>query len=97
LYSVVVHGDAEGANQLRSNLQNWLTDLHLLPASISSSFDRYIGYYEPYATSHQALDRDEAIQQEVRNAASELAQSVKAARAGQYKSLMPRYPEPRAK
>ena len=26
----------------------------------SATLDRYIGYYEPYATSHEALDRDEA-------------------------------------
>jgi len=27
------------------------------------------GFAEPYATSHQALDRDEAFQEEVRNGA----------------------------
>ena len=31
------------------------------------ALDRYIGYYEPYATSHDALDRDKAVQEEVRN------------------------------
>jgi spore maturation protein CgeB len=31
--------------------------------------DRYIGYYEPYATSHDALDRDQDVQEEVRNVA----------------------------
>jgi hypothetical protein len=36
--------------------------------------DRFIGYYEPYATSHDALDRDEAVQEETRNVARAVAQ-----------------------
>jgi hypothetical protein len=28
---------------------------------------RYIGYYEPYANSHDAFDRDELVQEEARN------------------------------
>jgi hypothetical protein len=31
--------------------------------------DRYVGYNEPYATSHDALDRDHSFIEEVRNAA----------------------------
>src|SRR5262245_1688789 len=34
--------------------------------------DRCIGYYEPDATSHAALDEDTAVQQDVRNAAKSL-------------------------
>ena len=45
--------------------------------------DRYVGYYEPYATSHDALDGDSAFQQEVRLAARALLDGVKLARAGQ--------------
>jgi hypothetical protein len=44
--------------------------------------DRYVGYYEPYATSHQALDRDTEVQQEVRHAAKALIEVVPLARAG---------------
>ena len=43
--------------------------------------DRYVGYYEPYATSHDALDRDRALQEETRNAARALVQAVKLIRA----------------
>jgi hypothetical protein len=34
-----------------------------------SEVDGYIGYFEPYATGHDALDRDVAFQAEVSNAA----------------------------
>jgi hypothetical protein len=44
--------------------------------------DRYIGYYEAYATSHDALDRDVAFQQEVRNAARVLVEAVVEMRQG---------------
>jgi hypothetical protein len=64
---------------LRRSLVDWLTDMHLVHAG--SSLDRYIGYYEPYATSHAALDRDTAVQEETRNCARALIAAVKKARA----------------
>ena len=82
LFAIAVHGDAEGAETLRRSLSDWLTDMQLVPAAASAVFDRYVGYYEPYATSHEALDRDTAFQQEVRNAARALSEAVKLARAG---------------
>ena len=42
-----------------------------------------IGYWKPYATSHDDLDADEALQEEVRNAARTLVEGVKANRAGE--------------
>ena len=45
-------------------------------------FDRYVGYYEPYAVSHGELDRDDAIFEEMRNAARVLVQAVTNLRAG---------------
>ena len=39
---------------------------------------------EPYATSHQALDKDEAFQEEVRNVARALGKAVVLHRAGKY-------------
>ncbi|GFE91632.1 FMN reductase [Steroidobacter agaridevorans] len=75
-FSTVVHGDAVGAETLRRNLHDWLCDMELVPAGGDANIDRYIGYYEPYATSHVALDKDQAIQQEVRNAARLLLQTV---------------------
>jgi multimeric flavodoxin WrbA len=81
-FGVVVHGDAEGAETLRRSLSDWLTDMHLAPAAGSAAIDRYIGYYEPYATSHEALDRDESVQEEVRNAARSVARAAHILRKG---------------
>jgi hypothetical protein len=41
-----------------------------------------VGYYEPYATSHDALDQDESIQEETRNAARALLNKVAMIRQG---------------
>jgi multimeric flavodoxin WrbA len=82
LYSVVVHGDVEGAENVRRSLSDWLRFMKLSPAGPHAELDRYIGYWKPYATSHDELDRDEAVQEEVRNAARGLAQAVAERRAG---------------
>jgi multimeric flavodoxin WrbA len=84
VFSVVVHGDAEGADTLRRSLVDWLQDMKLEAASPVALLDRYIGYYEPYATSHDALDRDAAVQEEVRNAARVLSAALGPVRAGQW-------------
>jgi multimeric flavodoxin WrbA len=81
-FAVVVHGDTVGAETLRRSLTDWLQDMHLVPANYGATLDRYIGYYEPYATSHFALDEDTALQREVRQAASLLAQAVRDYRSG---------------
>jgi multimeric flavodoxin WrbA len=81
-FAVVVHGDTVGAETLRRSLSDWLQDMHLVPAHYSATMDRYIGYYEPYATSHIALDADRAVQNEVRLAARHLVEAVVAWRAG---------------
>jgi multimeric flavodoxin WrbA len=84
VFGVFVHGDAAGAETLRRSLSDWLTDMKLLPASAQGGIDRYIGYYEPYATSHEALDRDTAVQQEVRNMAQAVVEGVRLMRAGKF-------------
>jgi multimeric flavodoxin WrbA len=76
-FSVVVHGDAVGAETLRRSLVDWLHDMHLVQAGSAATIDRYVGWYEPYATSHLALDDDEALKQEVRNAARVLIAAVR--------------------
>jgi multimeric flavodoxin WrbA len=78
-FAVVVHGDAEGAEGVRRSLADWLTSMELTAAA---ALDRYIGYWKPYATSHEELDRDEAVQEEVRNVARALSEGVKAVRSG---------------
>jgi multimeric flavodoxin WrbA len=82
LFAAVVHGDAAGAETLRRILFDWAGDMHLIAAGANAAVDRYIGYYEPYATSHEALDGDPAFQDEVRNAARTLVEAVTARRAG---------------
>jgi multimeric flavodoxin WrbA len=84
VFAVVVHGDTVGAETLRRSLSDWLTDMKLLPAVPQGGIDRYIGYYEPYATSHEALDRDDAVQQETRAIAKALADAVGLMRTGRY-------------
>jgi multimeric flavodoxin WrbA len=87
VFSVVVHGDTVGAETLRRSLTDWLTDMMLLPATPPGGIDRYIGYYEPYATSHDALDRDAGVQREVRLAAGALVEAVALSRAGRFPRL----------
>jgi multimeric flavodoxin WrbA len=83
MFSVVVHGDAEGAAGVRRNLVDWLTDIHMIPAGPPAELDRYIGYLRPYATSHDDLDADTAVQDEVRNAARTLREAVLRSLAGE--------------
>lgn len=84
LFSVIVHGDVEGAENVRRSLSDWLRFMRLCPAGPRAELDRYIGYWEPYATSHEALDRDHAIQEEVRNAARTLLEALQLQRQGRY-------------
>lgn len=81
-FSLIVHGDAAGAEAVRRGLHDWLIDMALVPAGGAALIDRYVGYYEPYATSHEALDRDAPLVEEVRNAARTLAAAVTRLRAG---------------
>lgn len=83
-YSVVVHGDTEGAETLRRALSDWLSDMDLVAAGPSANINRHVGYYEPYATSHEALDEDTAVQEEVRNAARALLARVVQLRRGEF-------------
>ena len=97
LFSIVVHGDVEGAENVRRSLVDWLRFMHLVPAGVPAELDRYIGYWEPYATSHEALDRDEKVQEEVRNAARTLLEAVQARRAGRLVSAGSQLEQPRQK
>jgi multimeric flavodoxin WrbA len=97
LFSVVVHGDVEGAENVRRSISDWLCFMHLCPAGPTAELDRYIGYWKPYATSHDELDADEAVQEEVRNAARTLAEAVKANRAGRFMAAGAELKQPRMK
>jgi multimeric flavodoxin WrbA len=82
VYGVVVHGDVAGVEGVRRALGDWLDWMGLVDAGASSRLDRYIGYYEPYATSHDALDRDEGVQEETRNVARAVMNAVGELRQG---------------
>jgi multimeric flavodoxin WrbA len=81
-FSVAVHGDAEGVDNVRNALCDWLTTLGLVRAGENGAIGRYVGYFKPYATSHDELDRDTAVQEEVRNAALSLVETVHQIRSG---------------
>jgi multimeric flavodoxin WrbA len=81
-YGVVVHGDAAGIEATRQALSDWLDTMGLVDGGVEARLDRYIGYYEPYATSHAALDRDRALEEEVRNVGRAVAVAVRALREG---------------
>jgi hypothetical protein len=97
VFSIIVHGDAAGADIVRRSLTDWLLDMQLIQASHAATLDRYIGYYEPYATSHEALDRDTALQQEVRNAGKILLAAANLARAGKLPQADVHIKDPRPK
>lgn len=82
VFGLVVHGDVAGIESVRRGLSDWLSWMGLIDAGATACLDRYIGYYEPYATSHDALDADRAMQEEVRNVARAVANAVGALRAG---------------
>jgi multimeric flavodoxin WrbA len=76
LFSVIVHGDTEGVENVRRGVSDWLKSMDLEPAGTLAEVDRYIGYWEPYATNHPAFEKDQPIQEEVRNAARTLHEAV---------------------
>ncbi|WP_410170654.1 flavodoxin family protein [Cupriavidus nantongensis] len=85
-YGLVVHGDVAGIEGVRRALSDWLDWMGLIDAGAQARLDRYIGYYEPYATSHVALDHDTSVQGEVDNVARALACAVEQLRQGQLRT-----------
>ncbi|MET0203338.1 MAG: flavodoxin family protein [Casimicrobiaceae bacterium] len=81
-YGVVVHGDVSGIEATRRALCDWLDWMGLIDAGPMARLDRFIGYYEPYATSHEALDRDRGVQEETRNVGLAVANAVQRLRKG---------------
>lgn len=96
-YGVVVHGDVAGIEGTRRGLCDWLDWMGLIDAGSPARLDRYIGYYEPYATSHDTLDADKALMEEVRNVARAVATAVTELRAGKLPQPGRGLPQPRPK
>jgi multimeric flavodoxin WrbA len=81
-FAVIAHGDSQGHEDLRRSLTQWLTDIGMIQAGSSAAFDTLIGYYEPYATSHDKLDASPDILKEVENVALSLASAIRGLRSG---------------
>ena len=96
-FGVVVHGDVAGVEDHRRNLSDWLEWMGMIDAGAVAKLDRYIGYYEPYFNSHEALDKDNAIQEEVRNVALAVMAAVKDLRAGHLSQAPQHVKTPRPK
>ncbi|CAN7339000.1 flavodoxin family protein [Pseudoduganella sp. LjRoot289] len=96
-YGLVVHGDVAGAESLRRNLSDWLGWMGLVSAGGQAELDRYLGYYESYAASHEVLDGEEKFQQEVRVVARAVAACVARLRSGDPVRADAGLPPPRPK
>ncbi|WP_439361640.1 flavodoxin family protein [Bradyrhizobium sp. DASA03007] len=96
-FGIVVHGDAVGAEDVRRALSDWLTDMQLISAGRFAELDGYVGYMEPYATSHRELDEDDEFQQQVQNAARALGNAVRLARSGRLEEPGARLADPNPK
>ena len=96
-YGLIVHGDVAGIEGTRRALSDWLDWMGLIDAGAPARLDRYIGYYEPYATSHRTLDEDAAMQEEARNVGRAVAHAVGELRAGRLQAVQPRLARPRPK
>lgn len=97
VYGLIVHGDVAGIEGARRSLSDWLDWMGFTDAGAVARLDRFIGYYEPYATSHEALDKDVAVQAEARNVARAVVKAVVELRAGRIDAAKPRLSRPRPK
>jgi len=96
-YGMVVHGDVAGIEDTRRALADWLDWMGWIDAGASARIDRMVGYYEPYATSHDTLDGDARLREEVANVARAVAKAVAALRAGKLHRADEGIEPPRAK
>ena len=96
-FAIVAHGDAAGPENLRRMLTDWLNDIGMVSAGPTALMDTWIGWYQPYATSHEDLDQDKDVFTEVGNATLALANMVKQIRTGQYKAPDADLHDPREK
>jgi multimeric flavodoxin WrbA len=96
-FAVVAHGDSQGHEGVREALVEWLSSIGMHQAGSSAAVDTLIGYYEPYATSHDALDAMPDVSKLVENAAKSLVNLVRAMRSGAYRAADQGLRNPRQK
>ena len=46
-------------------LTDWLNDIGMVSAGPTALMDTWIGWYQPYATSHEDLDKDQDVFSEI--------------------------------
>jgi len=85
-FAVVAHGDSQGHEGVREALVEWLSSIGMHQAGSSAAVDTLIGYWEPYATSHDKLDAMPDVFTLVENAAKSLVNLVRAIRSGAYRA-----------
>ena len=85
-FAVIAHGDSQGHEGVREALVEWLSSIGMHQAGASAAVDTLIGYYEPYATSHDKLDGQRDVFVLVENAAQSLVSLVRAMRAGDWRA-----------
>ncbi len=83
-FSVIAHGDAAGPENLRRMLVDWLDDIGMIQAGPTAALDTWIGWYRPYATSHEDLDEDKDLFVQVEHAALSLSRMVGLIRSGSW-------------
>jgi multimeric flavodoxin WrbA len=96
-FAVVTHGDSQGHESVREALVEWLSGNGLIQAGAYAAVDTLIGYYEPYATSHDKLDASPEVFADVENAAKSLVTLVQDLRSGSYRAPDAGLRDPRPK
>jgi len=75
-YGLIVHGDVAATGSVRRAFGDWLDWMGMVAAGSQALLDRYIAYYEPYATSHDALDDETALFEEAANVARAITEAI---------------------
>ena len=96
-YGLIAHGDVAAAESVRHALDDWLDWMGLVAAGSTALLDRYIGYYEPYATSHDALDEETALFEETANVARAITEAIGDLRQGRLSQPGKKLKTPRPK
>jgi multimeric flavodoxin WrbA len=85
-FAVIAHGDSQGHEGVREALVEWLSSIGMHQAGTAAAVDTLIGYYEPYATSHDKLDAQRDVFVLVENAAQSLVNLVRGMRSGDWRA-----------
>lgn len=85
VYALTVHGEVAGTEE-------WMG---VIDDGAQVRVDNYIGYFEPYSTSHDALDEDEPTQKEARNVRRAVAKAAAELRASRLQAVQPKLARPR--